>query len=165
MPGRAGTGAGTAASPGHDGWGASFWAQGICGPASRQVGSRAGGMYVGPKHLRQGLSTAKQVTKPGFSEQVQAGDPEVEETYRYRGPPESGGCTSSQASAPKDSQPLAGHQINSEHSSSHPTWSPPHSPALRTDSTQPSNQKESGRSPLSLYYVHMVSQPVIDIKN
>lgn len=73
---------------------------------------------MSPKHYRKGLSTVRWVTKPGLSEQVQAGDPEAEEAGGYRGPPESGGCTYSQVSAPEDPQPLTGNQISSEHNSS-----------------------------------------------
>lgn len=83
---------------------------------------------------------AREVTKPDPSEQVQAGDPEAEEAGGYRGTPDSGGCTYSQASAPKDPQPLAGHQISLEHNPSPPAWSLPHSTTLGSYSTQPSTQ-------------------------
>ena len=95
---------------------------------------------MGPEHQRQGLFTARQVTKLSPSEQVQEGDPEAKEAGGFRRHPESGGHASSQASAPKDPQQLASHQIKSEHSSSQSAWNPPHSPTLGNRLAQPSTQ-------------------------
>lgn len=83
---------------------------------------------MGPEHQRQGLFTARQVTKLSPSEQVQEGDPEVKEAGGFRRHPESWGHASSQASAPQDPQPLASHQINLEHRSSQSARNPPTAP-------------------------------------
>lgn len=102
------------------------------------------------------MSTAKQVTKPGFCEQVHTGDPEAEEAGRARRPWERGGHTSSQAPATKDSQPLAGHQTNLEQNSPQPARSLLAASLCKTIRLA-LPQQESGWSPLRLYCVRSVS--------